>query len=290
MENNSPNFFGLGHQLSQVLNAMDIHHLKPVWTLKETRGKIFLDIVWTKLPFKSRATDDVNKGTRTVQSPIHDEPADEVVWDGKENKPTTPSPTVPVNCGVKTVGAGKKKKRKSPSVLKRDRARQRKWRECKQQKLVSSCQPDKQQDNKKAIVTPPLADNGLPTDKENQEYLDYLELEISKPVEKQEHKPKPEQEIKIPVMDETPTSEQNSDSDSDSLFEEMYKRIEEEVEEEYNEMEHLRRCFNLRCLTPETHVPGGLRRCTRCKIAVYCNLECQTEHWKIHRSVCGKNM
>jgi hypothetical protein len=29
-----------------------------------------------------------------------------------------------------------------------------------------------------------------------------------------------------------------------------------------------------------------LLRCARCKVARYCNTECQTAHWKLHRSFC----
>ena len=49
-------------------------------------------------------------------------------------------------------------------------------------------------------------------------------------------------------------------------------------------------CFNLKCSKPETEVPGGLKRCTRCKIAVYCSRDCQAKHWKDHRSTCGKDL
>ena len=40
------------------------------------------------------------------------------------------------------------------------------------------------------------------------------------------------------------------------------------------------KCLN--CFSPEgdQHV---LKKCTRCKIATYCNRECQVEHWPEHR-------
>ena len=49
-------------------------------------------------------------------------------------------------------------------------------------------------------------------------------------------------------------------------------------------------CFNLQCLRPESYVHGGLKKCSRCSIAMYCSRECQAEHWRIHRTACGKTL
>jgi len=300
METVHPNFSGFGRQLSQVLNALDVHHLEPTWALKETRGKLFLDIVWTKRPFKVPAS-DVNKGP--VQSHIQLGPT-ELGQECCEEKPTPssplPTPTIPMmNNETKAVGDGKnkKKKRKSPSVLRRDKERALKWRERKHQKTVSSGQPNATQDESETVNTPPsqahdISNNELPSD--NEEYRKYLDGEIAK-VETEPRETEPEQEAKPPVkapqseyqnlsQDEDSETQNSSQDDSDEEFEELYRMIEKEAEEEYSEMEN--RCFNLNCLKPETTVPGGLKRCTGCKIAFYCSTKCQAKHWKLHRSAC----
>ncbi len=40
-------------------------------------------------------------------------------------------------------------------------------------------------------------------------------------------------------------------------------------------------CFNTACLVPESQVPGGLKKCTRCNFAKYYGRNCQAEHWGI---------
>ncbi|KAF1998979.1 hypothetical protein P154DRAFT_237590 [Amniculicola lignicola CBS 123094] len=42
------------------------------------------------------------------------------------------------------------------------------------------------------------------------------------------------------------------------------------------------------CKKSESEVPGGLKRCAKCKIATYCSVECQKAVWKVHKKVCGK--
>ena len=49
------------------------------------------------------------------------------------------------------------------------------------------------------------------------------------------------------------------------------------------------RCSFSKCLKPETDVPGGLKKCTRCKSALYCSKECQVKHWKMHRLTCSNS-
>ena len=47
-------------------------------------------------------------------------------------------------------------------------------------------------------------------------------------------------------------------------------------------------CSNPDCAKPANHVPGGLKRCTRCHNVAYCGPQCQRKDWKSHRTVCGK--
>ena len=42
------------------------------------------------------------------------------------------------------------------------------------------------------------------------------------------------------------------------------------------------------CGCVELNLHGSALKCGRCRIAVYCGKECQEEHWREHRKVCGK--
>ncbi len=47
------------------------------------------------------------------------------------------------------------------------------------------------------------------------------------------------------------------------------------------------KCFS--CYTPETG-PNELKKCTKCKIATYCDRWCQAEHWREHRHMCKASL
>ncbi|KAF9285292.1 hypothetical protein BGZ68_003981 [Mortierella alpina] len=41
------------------------------------------------------------------------------------------------------------------------------------------------------------------------------------------------------------------------------------------------------CAKTEMASGGKLKRCAKCKSALYCSRECQTSHWKVHKKVCA---
>jgi tetratricopeptide (TPR) repeat protein len=43
------------------------------------------------------------------------------------------------------------------------------------------------------------------------------------------------------------------------------------------------------CNNPTCGKPGATRRCGECRLAIYCNRDCQKQAWKQHKKVCGKN-
>ena len=123
-----PTFPRLGRQLPNILKALaEELTLEPVWTLKQTSSKIYLDIVWTKSNFPPdiRPQRKENKPTSRVQQ------LDQVECDERD----TPS---------EISGLGKKKK--SPSTRRRDKQRREAWiaqkRSIWNNKCKSSSEPD----------------------------------------------------------------------------------------------------------------------------------------------------
>lgn len=116
-----PNFPGLGKRLAGILNALDLEKSsEPVWKLKETYGKIYLDIVWSKTIPASTVTRQGKPLNHTQQQSSQLEK--QLDRDKR----------------VKASGfPGWTKKRKSPSQKKRDQQRRENWL----QKKNKSCEP-----------------------------------------------------------------------------------------------------------------------------------------------------
>lgn len=60
---------------------------------------------------------------------------------------------------------------------------------------------------------------------------------------------------------------------------------EEEVDsdDDWQEEIQLSRCG---LCDKEEKVPHGFKKCSRCMVLTYCSPECQSEHWKIHKTIC----
>ena len=131
----NPVFLGLGKQLSAVLKALDDElTLDPVWNLKQTSGKIYLGIVWTKIkiPAKRPAIQQENKPVKTTSCVVQ----------YSEQKGEQKSQLEQVDCETRGVcvtsaNPGLKKKRKSPSTRKRDKQRRDKWIAQKRSSLLT---------------------------------------------------------------------------------------------------------------------------------------------------------
>ena len=359
MDSTSPNFFGLGCQLTKVLSALDIQH-SPIWTLKETKNKIFLDITWTKPAVKFPAESEVNKGTSVKQPSSHVDSVSGRCRGGQDFKPTKPGPTV---VGRLDTGKECKKKRKSPATRKRDKQRFERWKENRKLKTQNADQCEQlsrskphvtEQTISQTIEKPIRNQNNSKGNQSHESALDSESRKVNAPdfptfVCSSSHscscprcRPTGKSEL------ETPRPESNAatnlpldvpDSPSSKCFcpECVAKSVESEVsttvstsflEEsdlekatgivhseanqiliplqiieneaidtyEYDSepdteeiMENpIKVCCNITCRIPETEVPGGLKRCTRCNFVLYCSRECQRAHWKIHRTTCGK--
>jgi len=60
----------------------------------------------------------------------------------------------------------------------------------------------------------------------------------------------------------------------------------EEITEELSNLNiSSNRDSNRNCLFCLKRVKGSMR-CSQCRTALYCNRECQTKHWPVHRNLC----
>ena len=89
-----------------------------MWTLKQTKSKIFLDIVW-KTPEKS----DLSMPAQTVtcDAPWQKPPVQKAALRGVDDVKPAPAPSRPLN-RLNFYGK-KQRKKKSPSTKKRDQKR-----------------------------------------------------------------------------------------------------------------------------------------------------------------------
>ena len=109
--------------LQLVVQALNISNVDPVWTLKQTKSKIFLDIVW-----KTSEKSDLSMPAQTVtcDAPRQKPPVQQVALRGVDDVKPALAPSRPLNrldfCGKK------QRKKKSPSTKKRDQKRYEQWK------------------------------------------------------------------------------------------------------------------------------------------------------------------
>ena len=115
-------FSGFG-KIIPVLQALNISNGDPVWTLKQTKSKIFLDIVW-----KTLEKSDLSMPAQTVtcDAPRQKPAVQQAILRGVNDVKPAPAPSRPLNrldvCGKK------QRKKKSPSTKKRDQKRYEQWK------------------------------------------------------------------------------------------------------------------------------------------------------------------
>ena len=257
MEFNSPNFPGLGQQLNNVLAALDLNS-DPVWTLKQTRGKVYLDIVWDK-KIKSPATGVVNKEANTQRNTALDY-----------------KPSSPLRADVKPrlEPDRKKMKNKSPSTRKRDKERFEKWKARKRTDLKSPCSTSFASETR---PIPYPSHQSIP-------HVDSLDSPAAVMVNNKGPAlekpatlsvPCPPQEV---VMEAPKLTSAGSDSDPRDSDCDLIGETPEEI------------CAN--CHRPESMIPGrGLYvECFHYDVCdtKYCSIKCRTEHLRCHRILCGR--
>ena len=276
----TPNFFGLG-QLNQVLHALDIDGLELVWTLKQSKQKISLDIVWFKTPASEKRTQETNGRVRSHQRANPDMDMPDASLDAHA-KPAC----IQTSAATSVNTTANKRKRKSPSTKKRDKDRLEKWRAKKM-----SCDSVKPTHHESHLKSPPKFSSSVtvelsPTISQDKCQLPQPALDVNPPgrdilTDTKKDKPtysQPQEHVFVQDLDITDYEHK----------EKFHEELESQALEEYLDSEQMNMCFNLNCLAQETTVPGGLKKCTRCSVARYCCRKCQAEHWPIHCTACGK--
>ena len=230
---------------------------RPKWSLRITDSKIYLDLAWNKeshFPAKKHCESDNNNSKDT--------PAKQVLT----------------------------KKRKSPSTRRRDQRRLKDW--IARKRRISSdgldqgtavamegqgptvhldqptpADPNPPQPQETVSQTSPSVIHDVPQDNVHH-FVEVVNAVQHGPVD-----------VAVDVHHELSESESSSDTDSEILPVDL-PVLPVKPEEHY--------CFNITCFKSEIEVPGGLKKCTRCKFATYCSRECQAQHWKMHKAGCGK--
>ena len=257
----------------------------PKWSLRMTGSKIYLDLVWNRelqFPAKKHCVNDNVSGM--------DSPAKQTL----------------------------SKKKKSPSTKRRDHRRFNEWMAKKRgitsicHNQVASTPMDYQGSNvnldqlKPVVVNPNPQQPQLTTIDDATAPMDLPEDRCNGPV-----MDVPDIADEVSHVQLKSTSESTSESTSKSTSESTSKSTSESTSvidpesETDSETEGLNpfispadigfltkfageHCYNLSCLKPEKKVPSGLKKCTQCKSAFYCSRNCQAQHWKIHKTACGK--
>ena len=250
----SPIFPGLGLQLSSVLYALQKELvLDPVWTLKQTCGKIYLDICWTKTSkTKTPATNGHNKEANCATQPQVDKQLE------------LQRSTIASETSVDPICKQKRRERKSPSTRKRDRERREKWLSQKQRhKSISMIS-----DNTPATPGLPTRDPGIDTT---------TEAPVTEPaslVLESNHPPTAREEIS---PDAVAKANKFGLSDNDNPPNEI----------------GVVKCANPSCSLTESDYLQLIYVCPYCKppvIAKYCSQFCKSKHFTAHRTEqCGKN-
>lgn len=305
----SPNFFGLGQQLTNVLNALDIQHLVPVWTLKQTKNKIFLDVSWTKAASKFPAENDHNKATSVTRPSSQGRRAP---GHGSQDLPA-PKPSHPTTGEVKNTGRHGKKW-KSPATRKRDKQRFEKWKHNKHSQVQNTDDQHESQLNdliqisiEKPKVTnhdvtasdipaspcPDTADTAGEVICDNtpvlngQEFSSESESSIIRP-----ENPSESGKMQVSKSAISEISETRPEIASQCEMHQPSSTVSNDLEqfdlEECDTLSGDTHCSNCLVRAQQYSIFVGCRN-SKCLTVAYCSRTCRSKHWTKHRPSCGKS-
>ena len=282
-------FSGFG-KIIPVLQALNISNVDPVWTLKQTKSKIFLDIVW-KTPEISDSS--VPAKTVTCDDPRQKPPVQQAVVRGVDD--VKPAPSRPLNrsdvCGKN------KRKKKSPSTRKRDQKRFKQWK-ARKNFVKNPLTPPIKTDNAQIplVKLPGVLDRPEASDttvsstvitdqKQSDSAYGPIQAGTTEIDDQKLHFASGSTHATTTTTVDTVEVDDCDDDQKLGLASGPLTAL-SKPDLQNNCTENI--CFNLQCLRQESYVHGGLKKCSRCSIAMYCSRECQAEHWRIHRTACGK--
>lgn len=265
------NILGLPENLCNILKNLDTTNLEPpTWNLSNKPGfGISLSLIW-------------RQNCHTTKAPI------------KSKSPTPATSSLEVNKGS---GTTPQPKRKSPSTRRRNRKRLIAWKAKKRAQIAKNTQSSPTE----ATPTPTLNVSPEPKTSDATGHVEAViatEETVSKsvskvpsvipldhPLDAREVDPPAEKSPdRIQILETNATNSVDSDSNLDCLDDERFTdQLQELSQSLFPVINH---CFNFECMIAETEVSGGLKKCTRCNLALYCSRECQTKHWRLHKAGC----
>jgi len=296
----TPIFSGLGQQLQRVLLALDINSFEaPVWTLKQNKDKIYLDICWFKTKFPaapvdqsptcSNAVRELEQTSLTTTTSCNDEVKQQDLDIDQEKSIPNVHPSLS-NRPRPTLNK-EKKKRKSPSTQKRDKQRLVKWLASKSTVPASASAPAS------AVVNIRECETSLPISPET-ETLPVTVIQpsvaaasgvnldsVSSPKQSQVHHTQPKQAacevcFKSDCLD-------LACIDQEIAIQNCHLSSFEVATVKQLLLQKLNSCHNPVCRIPASEVTGGLYLCTGCHAEKYCSRACQEAHWKEHKDNCA---
>jgi hypothetical protein len=283
-----PIFSGLGEKLQRVLQALDISKLEhPVWTLKENKGKIYLDICWSKFPATEISQPTCTSATNELEPTISKR---DNSHSSRLGQYTSKSNNVTLKVGSNNLPSKKTKKKLSPSTQKRDKQRLAKWLASKKSSkivsTVSALQPTTSPSNSTEAESTEKLVQPAPVPGNQAGNLDLIVNPSEKPLKHFNNQDPsspssghPEQHLRPKQAKAKCDICSEPDCLDIACIDEEHKQL---------VLNQMSQCFNPFCKIPASEASGSLKKCTRCLIARYCSRECQAEHWKSHKEMCAE--
>ena len=280
----------LPHGLSVLLGSDAIKKANK-WTLTQQDGNIYLNVVFTHKPFKFRAKthakpSHLEKKAKGGCTPLGNS-------NGKSADREPKKPVSQVENSAKEVNKPRPKQKrkrscKSPSTRRRNRQRWLSWLSRKQHQQqpkgsMDTCPehqlptpsdvPGSPVTSQQPKATPDVESNQV--ESEIPGHADSTQGSSSlEPGQPEDPKVSHTSDVDFPPGDveEADPDESDSEDSPEAFLKWLAKQP---------------KCFS--CYTPETG-PNELKKCTKCKIATYCDRRCQAEHWQEHRHMCKASL
>ena len=289
-----PIFHGITSELSQILNTLGVDSLNPpLWSIRQTGSKIYLDLAWSKHgDFPAKTCDKETNAKllpKTQSGPVMRKPTSLV-----NHKTHLDATKVPKG----------HKKRKSPSTRRRDRERFQAWVARKRQQPpgvetspVNSATPTQEQPG--SVASPSSTKDeqetqnpALKAPEQEPVELDQNVVTLTSASDTSPSATDLADDSDIPVLTECskhPTERYTDPGYMKFLEEITHARDLQTIYLSHFEyaLENIKPC--IKCSAVE-NTPDSHKQCSKCKLAKYCSKSCQKEHWKnSHKLICAEH-